>query len=68
MKVSQEMIDFKLKQVSEFEAKWGVSTRTLAIRKWCTDAQYRKREEAFRKSVASSINNSNKDYRYGKTI
>lgn len=68
MKVSQEMIDFKLKQVSEFEAKYGVSTRTLAIRKWCTDAQYRNREEAFRSNVINSISNSNKNYRDGRTI
>ena len=42
----------KLKQVNEFEAKYGKSTRTTAWKKWCTDVNYRRREWAFRQGVA----------------
>jgi len=42
----------KLKQVNEFEAKYGESTRTTAWKKWCTDVNYRRREWQFRMSVA----------------
>lgn len=68
MNVTNEQIEAKLKQVEAFEARYGVSTRTKAWRKWCTDEAYRKREESFRANVANSINKSNIDYRYGKTI
>ena len=68
MNITSEQIAAKLKQVEEFEAKYGENTTSRAWRKWCTDEQYRKREEAFRNSVANSIKNSNKDYRYGERI
>ena len=42
----------KLKQVNEFEAKYGESMRTTAWKKWCTDVNYRRREWAFRQGVA----------------
>lgn len=42
----------KLKQVNEFEAKYGESTRTTAWKKWCTDVNYRRREWAFRQGIA----------------
>ena len=47
-----ELIANKLKQVKEFEAKYGKSLRTKAIRKWCESIEYRKREWQFRQSVA----------------
>ena len=47
-----ERIANKLKEVEEFEAKWGESTRTKAIKKWCTDPDYRKREWEFRQATA----------------
>tara|TARA_R100000900_G_scaffold27468_1_gene21696 strand:+ start:242 stop:448 length:207 start_codon:yes stop_codon:yes gene_type:complete len=42
----------KLKQVNEFEAKYGESMRTTAWKKWCTDVNYRRREWQFRMGVA----------------
>ena len=47
-----ELIANKLKQVEEYEAKYGKSLRTKAIRKWCESIEYRKREWQFRQSVA----------------
>lgn len=42
----------KLKQVNEFEAKYGETTRTTAWKKWCTDVNYRRKEWQFRMGVA----------------
>ena len=55
MRITSEQIAAKLKQVEEFEAKWGENTTTRAWRKWCTDEQYRNREIQFRNSVAESV-------------
>ena len=55
MEITKEMIAEKLKQVDEFEAKYGVNIETKAWRKWCTDEQYRRREQEFRNSVADTI-------------
>ena len=60
MKVTEEQIAEKLKQVEEFEAKYGKNTTTIAWRKWCTDPQYRMREIQMREAVA--------DYVYKKGI
>ncbi len=54
MNITSEQIAAKLKQVEEFEAKWGENTTTRAWRKWCTDEQYRNREIQFRNAVAES--------------
>ena len=54
MRITSEQIAAKLKQVNEFEAKWGETTRSRAWRKWCTDEQYRNREIQFRNTVADS--------------
>lgn len=54
MNITSEQIAAKLKQVEEFEAKWGENTTSRAWRKWCTDEQYRNREIQFRNSVAES--------------
>ncbi len=50
-----DKIAAKLKEVTDFEAKYGESTRTIAYKKWCTDYDYRKREWQFRQGVAASI-------------
>jgi len=55
MEITKEMIAEKLKQVDEFEAKYGVNIETKAWRKWCTDEQYRRREQEFREAVADTI-------------
>lgn len=54
MNITSEQIAAKLRQVEEFEAKWGENTTTRAWRKWCTDEQYRNREIQFRNAVAES--------------
>ena len=46
------LISEKLKQIDAFEAKYWPCTETKAMRKWCTDYEYRKREWQFRNSVA----------------
>ena len=59
----QEQIDAKLRQVEEFEAKYGVNnTVSKAWRKWCTDHAYRQREWQFRQATAANIK-PNIDYR-----
>ena len=55
-----EIIANKLKEVKEFEAKWGESTRTKAIRKWCESIEYRKREWEFRQATANLFKFNNK--------
>lgn len=45
----------KLKQVEEFEAKYGETTTSRAWRKWCSDPAYRRREWEFRQAVARSV-------------
>ena len=50
-----DQIAAKLKQVQDFEAKYGESTRTVAWKKWCNDTKYRKNEWQFRQNIAASI-------------
>ncbi len=49
------MMKDKLKQVDEFEAKWGECTQSRAMRKYCTDPKYRERVHAFNKASAETI-------------
>ena len=61
-----DKIAAKLKQVQEFEAKYGESTRTIAWKKWCTDINYRKREWQFRQGVAEyALHNAHKAFMAG---
>ena len=55
-----EIIATKLKEVKEFEAKWGESTRTKAIRKWCESIEYRKRDWEFRQATVNLLNFNNR--------
>ncbi len=48
-----EQIAAKLKQIEEFEAKWGEKPVSKAWKKWCTDDAYRQREWRFRNGVAN---------------
>jgi|TARA_R110001592_G_scaffold228107_1_gene484569 hypothetical protein len=57
-----EQIAAKLKQVQEFEAKWGEKPASKAWKKWCTDAKYRQNEWKFRQGVAANVK-PNVDYR-----
>ena len=47
-----EQIARKLKQVEEFEAKYGSNNITRAWYKWCTSSEYRKNEWQFRQNVS----------------
>jgi len=61
------LISEKLKQIDAFEAKYWPCTETKAMRKWCTDYEYRKREWQFRNSVANyALQNGHKAF--GKNI
>ena len=47
----QEQIQAKLKDIEEFEAKYGTNNLTESWRKWCTDYEYRKNEWEFRQGI-----------------
>lgn len=55
MEITEQMMKDKLKQVDEFEAKWGECTESRAMRKFCTDPKYRERVCAFNKASAETI-------------
>ena len=55
MEITEQMMKDKLKQVDEFEAKWGECTESRAMRKFCTDPKYRERVRAFNKASAETI-------------
>ena len=44
----------KLKQVLEFEAKYGENDTSIGWKKWCNDINYRKREWQWRQAVAEA--------------
>ena len=44
----------KLKQVEEFEAKYGSNDMTKAWYKWCTSYDYRKKEWEWRQALANA--------------
>ena len=48
-----EQIAAKLKQIEEFEAKYGEKPVSKSWKKWCTDYEYRKREWQWRQGVAN---------------
>ena len=50
-----EQIQAKLKQIDEFEAKYGPKATSKSWRKWCTDYNYRKQEWTFRQNLANSM-------------
>ena len=67
MRITSEQIVAKLKQVEEFEAKWGENTTSRAWRKWCTNEQYRNREIQFRNAISESAKvNAYKSLKYEK--
>ena len=53
-----EQIQAKLKQIDEFEAKYGPKATSKSWRKWCTSYKYRKQEWQFRQNLANSIQNT----------
>ena len=44
----------KLKQVEEFEAKYGSNNLTRAWYKWCNSYEYRKKEWGWRQALANA--------------
>ena len=49
-----DKIAAKLKQVEEFEAKYGSNNLTKAWYKWCTSYEYRKKEWEWRQALANA--------------
>ena len=44
----------KLKQVEDFEAKYGENDMSKAWRKWCESHEYRRREWLWRQNLAAA--------------
>ena len=55
-----EKIARKLKQVEEFEAKYGSNNMTRAWYKWCVDRKYRENEWKFRQSSVDLFKYNNR--------
>ena len=55
MKITKKMMKEKLKQIAEFEAKWGECLQSRAMKKYCTDKKYRDNVHAFNKASANTI-------------
>ena len=58
MKLTKEMLDVKLKQIAQFEEKYGTEhgqTNVTAMKKFCTDKKYRQRVQDFNHSVAQTF-------------
>lgn len=55
MIITEQMRKNKLKQIEEFEKRWGECTESRALRKYCTDPKYRERVHAFNKASAGTI-------------
>ena len=51
-KLGEQAIIDKLQQIDEFEANFRPNTHSIAMKKWCTDYEYRKREWQFRQGIA----------------
>ena len=52
----QHLIDAKLQECLDYEAKYGTIPTVTAIKKWCNSYEYRKNEWEWRQNVAKSIN------------
>jgi len=51
-KLGEQAIIDKLQQIDEFEANFRPNTHSIAMKKWCTDYEYRKREWKWRQNLA----------------
>ena len=56
----KDKIAAKLKQVLEFEAKYGENDTSRGWKKWCNDINYRKREWEWRQNLAKANEELNK--------
>ena len=60
MNITKKMMDKKLLQIASFEQKYGKDhgmTSVHAMKKYCSDIQYRQRVHAFNKASANTIKN-----------
>jgi len=55
MNITKKMMDEKLLQIAEFEAKWGECTKSRAMKKYCTNEKYRNNVHAFNKASINTI-------------
>ena len=55
MNITKKMIDDKLLQIANFEAKWGENTHTRAMKKYCTNEKYRNNVHAFNKASVNTM-------------
>jgi len=58
MKISKQMMDDKLLQIATFEEKYGEDhgiTSVNAMKKYCSNKQYRQRVHAFNKASVNTI-------------
>ena len=55
------LITKKLQQIDEFEANYNPNTNSRAMKKWCTDYDYRKREWEWRQALGNyALTNAHK--------
>ena len=50
-----KMIQDKLQECLDYEAKYGEIPQVTAVKKWCQSYEYRKKEWEWRQNVAASI-------------
>jgi len=58
MKITEQMIKDKLKEIDAFEEKYGECVESRAMRKYCTDPKYRERVREFNKTSIRMVKNS----------
>ena len=58
MKITEQMIKDKLKEIDAFEEKYGECVESRAMRKYCTDQKYRERVREFNKTSIRMVKNS----------
>lgn len=57
IQLTKQMIDEKLKQIAIHEKRFGECTRSRAMKKYCTDPNYRANVDAFNKASKETIKN-----------
>lgn len=57
MQLTKQMIDDKLKQIAIHEKRFGECTTSRAMKKYCTNEQYRQNVNAFNKASKETIKN-----------
>ena len=57
MQLTKQMIDDKLKQIAIHEKRFGECTASRAMKKYCTNEQYRQNVKAFNKASIETIKN-----------